>query len=954
MALVAQIAGVPVAAGADKQEQARQDCEAALQTAREQSQAGRFEVLLQDLLKCEEYGTTRWQQAQSYELQAKAALALDDLEKARAAVGRLIRRNPDFPVRSDDAPLFVDLVTEAKRGLVRSVSKFLEDWRDAPATVVVVTADEILRRGYRDLEGVLHDLPGFDISRDSGDEYATIYQRGYRSAGTDRTLLLVDGVEQNDLHSNVAYLSRQYPLSDVDRLEVVYGPASTIYGPNAFSGVINIITREPHLQMDVGQRVATRVLGGGGSFGTAYVDATMAVQGSGGDAAWSLTARGFRSAEPDLSWSDNWDYGYPEVIDRADYRKALLLEGKALDKVLCSQLAPEGALGDVLSHPERCALANRDATARLQKGIDDGLLEKIDLNQDGRPDIALTDLGVERARRLDRALWETELAGQRFVFSDSTRDWYLSGKLRLSELSLGAQVWEQQEGTTPWYGDWAHGEGGIWVPKLYAFHASYNRAVGREFSVSFLGQYKVSQVSDRSTVPIFATYANGLSILDLLSETSATFRKYSLSQTSTQFKGELSATYEPSRPGLKFLLGGDVRNGTIQADYRASGDASLFSFSPNPTPDRVVTTDLGLFGQASGSFFRGKGEILKVVVGGRYDYNHVPDNEQVWLPTFETKTPTLLHVSGFGGYFSPRIALIGRFGRMRRRQGESGGGQDTDGQRRPLIIKALYSKASQLPSNYERFGYEPLTRQFPSPFLGREEAENFELNVGWEPLRDHRLEVAIYQVNFSDVLHTAIKVDPCCTPLETGQFQSIGQFRVQGVQVVASMKRSPWAVSANYSYTGPSNTGDPKDEYGEPLAYRGESIGRLPIGDIARHKGTIILEIGSSASAGGTGWGLGMRVNAVSARPTGSATTSRLNPESVPGYVVASAIGSYRGLWRDLTLQLTVDNLFNTRYFDPGVRSAQYFGFAGRIPQPGLAAYARVIYEMNGPRRNRR
>src|SRR4029078_13021439 len=100
----------------------------------------------------------------------------------------------------------------------------------APATVVVVTADEIERRGYLDLEELLYDLPGFDVSRTNGAVYANYYQRGVRSDVTTRTLLLLDGVEQHEPSTNTILLSRQYALSSIDRVEVVYGPASPIYG----------------------------------------------------------------------------------------------------------------------------------------------------------------------------------------------------------------------------------------------------------------------------------------------------------------------------------------------------------------------------------------------------------------------------------------------------------------------------------------------------------------------------------------------------------------------------------------------------------------------------------------------------------------------------------------------------------------------------------------------------
>ncbi|HEX2120434.1 MAG TPA: TonB-dependent receptor plug domain-containing protein, partial [Thermoanaerobaculia bacterium] len=171
----------------------------------------------------------------------------DEPEKARKEVSTLLRLDSTFEAASP--ALFAALVAQVRREeqvtQVASVSKTSESLREAPATVVVVTGEEIQRRGYLDLEQLLHDLPGFDISRLNGDIYSHIYQRGYRSPINDRLLLLIDGVEQNELSTNTLYLSRQYSLTNVDRVEVIYGPASTMYGANAYTGVISIITREP-------------------------------------------------------------------------------------------------------------------------------------------------------------------------------------------------------------------------------------------------------------------------------------------------------------------------------------------------------------------------------------------------------------------------------------------------------------------------------------------------------------------------------------------------------------------------------------------------------------------------------------------------------------------------------------------------------------------------------------
>ena len=84
----------------------------------------------------------------------------------------------------------------------RPVSKTSESLREAPATVVVVTGEEIERRGYLHLADIFQDLPGFDVSRGNGVVYSSLYQRGFRATGSDRLLFLVDGVQQNDAAVN--------------------------------------------------------------------------------------------------------------------------------------------------------------------------------------------------------------------------------------------------------------------------------------------------------------------------------------------------------------------------------------------------------------------------------------------------------------------------------------------------------------------------------------------------------------------------------------------------------------------------------------------------------------------------------------------------------------------------------------------------------------------------------
>lgn len=133
-----------------------------------------------------------------------------------------------------------------------------------PATVRVVTAEEIAERGYFTLEEALADLPGIQFRNIQGFN-SYVFVRGV-PAQNNKILLLVDGLEVNELNSGGFYGGGQFNLANVERIEVVYGPASALYGTNAVSGIVNVITRRP------GEGKEGRVDVAVGSFGTSLVD----------------------------------------------------------------------------------------------------------------------------------------------------------------------------------------------------------------------------------------------------------------------------------------------------------------------------------------------------------------------------------------------------------------------------------------------------------------------------------------------------------------------------------------------------------------------------------------------------------------------------------------------------------------------------------------------------------
>lgn len=150
-------------------------------------------------------------------------------------------------------------------------SRQAERARDAPATIIVLTRQDLALRGYRDLSEVYDDLPGMDVARPYGDAWLRNQWRGLRKTMSVPYLLLLDGQPLNHLYFNQDEIIAALPMAQVERVEVVYGPSAVIYGANAFVGVVNIVTA-PGAGVD--QAFSGRI--GTGSFGRRIVDLHLA------------------------------------------------------------------------------------------------------------------------------------------------------------------------------------------------------------------------------------------------------------------------------------------------------------------------------------------------------------------------------------------------------------------------------------------------------------------------------------------------------------------------------------------------------------------------------------------------------------------------------------------------------------------------------------------------------
>ncbi len=871
---------------------AQSPCDVLLPQAEKSYEEARFAAVPELLEGCLKSRPSRRERAEAYVLMAKAYVMDDRLHRARQATEQILRFDSEFegdPRR--DPPRFVAMVAEVRRELtttqVSSVSKFDESLAEAPATVAVITAEEIARRGYLDLEQVLHDLPGFDISRNAGLAYANVYQRGLRSNDNTRTLLLIDGVEENDLWSQVAYISRQTPLSNVERIEVIYGPASTMYGANAFAGVVNIITSDPENLIEEGRRFGANVVATAGSLGTDYVDATVAGRSESGLVSWSLTSRVFRSDELDLSRFDDWDYD-PADFERVSYAGLLNIQG-----------------------------VDQNGNYRAQQFLDQtglGTSPYYTVSSDGSgvaTAIELTPAGAQRAVELDQQVYSQEVLGRPVNFSNPTRDHYVYAKLKLSNLVLGFGTWNYDEGGTPWYTDFSRAAGSDagprWDFKADWLYAKYSRPIGRNLSLNVFGRYKSQELGNNLVITVLNSYAGGqLGLQQLAADVPASWGTIYLYQQSSQLRAEANAAYNPSE---KFnLVGGvELRNGSLQGNL-------LLSFEPNPSEtgftfgpglagdNHFKGTDLGAYAQAS---YR-PSERVKIVVGGRVDNNEVRE--------------TL----GYGTVFVPRLALIYM--------------------PRNFVFKAIYAEAFQPAANAQKYAVTPGNVDFPSLDLEPERIENIELAASWQPPGSNFVaEVSAYQAEVSDVVQLVTVPCDTCPSSTTFGYRGIGAFRIRGLQGTASWRYKDYTISGNYTYTDPFNTApvDISDPALSPLRdEQGNLIEELPVGDIADHQ--LKVQFGARL------WrelSLSVQASYVGSRRTGKGTTTDRNPfDSIDSFFVANAALLYEPPRGGFSFQLIANNVFDRSYYHPGIAEADGTVFAARSPQAGRTFFGRVVY----------
>src|SRR6478672_9565200 len=169
---------------------------------------------------------------------------------------------PEALQPAQEAPLAEELELIKEEESVSIASRYEEPISQAPANVYVITDEDIRQTGAPDLPTVLRRIPGIEVMQTTGADF-NVSVRGDNQLTANKLLVMVDGRSiYVDTQGQVYWKAIPVTLPEIKRIEVLKGPASVLYGFNAFDGIVNIITKSP------AEMKGTTLQFGGGSYGT--------------------------------------------------------------------------------------------------------------------------------------------------------------------------------------------------------------------------------------------------------------------------------------------------------------------------------------------------------------------------------------------------------------------------------------------------------------------------------------------------------------------------------------------------------------------------------------------------------------------------------------------------------------------------------------------------------------
>ena len=866
------------------------DCDCIIINQRELYVIGQFPTLKNNLKCCLRSDSKRSLRDTNRmrELLALTAIAEDSISIATRYLNEIVSSNANYKPESQNIVFEKLLYSTKKENLrvtVSSVSKRPEDLETAPAIVEIIEAKDIVARGYVDLIDLLSDVAGFEISKTYGLNYANVFQLGYRQESTEKTLVMIDGVEENDLWSNVAYISRQYPLSNIKAVEILYGPSSTMYGPRAFVGTINIITYSAkeeagnyfeNEKIEKGSSFYLYSNFSGGSYNTYDADFTMGNSLKDKQVNFQITGRYFRSDEHDMSDLPFFNYS-PADLDQFEYDH------------LGQNFESRNALNSFLN------LNNLNSDSPFFNVVGNS--------------IVLTEYGKNKAKEYDELAYLGRVNGNYLRYSNHTENFFLSTKLTIKDMTIGFRSWKRAEGLNHMQDlDIAPSKSGsVWAPTNMTMYLKYNHTFNDNLSFSVQTSAKnnsLGRETNRVNFKPFGNPTSGLNIRDL-----ALFSQEENREDNTphgwrnQFyyyqtlQGRTEARLFYNSKNLNITFGADRRMTTSQGDYLFYRNFKT-DFSNQSDYEEDLNNSYAEESGQPGSFFA-KNNIYKLNEIGSFLQGNLVVQENLHLNFGARYDRQVIRSTEGYEVFQPRLGVVLTSEK--------------------LTLKANYSKGFQNVSLYNKFSTGG--NRLPNPFLLPEEIQYIDASIlGSSENQKLKWNITGFTYEVKNTFDTRVTASGLNQTINEDKYVTLGG--MMNIKYRTKFLRFDLNGTFLDAFEGDLNLG----EFINEELNTEEAIPEKRAGDIAKFR----FNMGVTSFIDGKSFqsSFNIRANYVGEKPVGPSTSQELNlglnqSNAIPEYFVLNSnfIFGFKEI-PSLKFSVSLNNILNKLYYHPGVGSA--------------------------------